>query len=79
MIINDRALKPAQIKRLFGIDQRTLKTMRTNPKSNGGDVPEFFTVCERPHYPADKFDVWFKRQKNKKAKSDFKVVKDNRA
>lgn len=34
------ALKPSKIKRLYGIDERTLRTMRENPKANKGDVPE---------------------------------------
>ena len=28
------ALKPSKIKRLYGIDERTLRTMRENPKAN---------------------------------------------
>ena len=76
------ALKPSQIKRLYGIDERTLKTMRDNPKANQSDVPEYFIVCNRPHYPADKFNIWFVRQKsrtNKTVKSVKLVTKDKRA
>ena len=58
-------LKPAKIKRLFGIDQRTLRTMRENPKANKGDVPKFIMICNRPHYPAADFDIWFQRQKQR--------------
>ena len=76
------ALKPSKIKRLYGIDERTLITMRENPKANKGDVPEYFIVCNRPHYPADKFEMWLQRQKkrtNKSANTAISAVKDKRA
>jgi len=76
------ALKPSKIKRLYGIDERTLRTMRENPKANKGDVPEYFIVCNRPHYPADKFEMWLQRQKkrtNKSANTAISAVIDKRA
>ena len=76
------ALKPSKIKRLYGIDERTLRTMRENPKANNGDVPEYFIVCNRPHYPADKFEMWLQRQKkrtNKSVNTVISAVKDKRA
>lgn len=70
------ALKPSKIKRLYGIDERTLKTMRDNPKANQGDVPEYFIVCNRPHYPADKFEMWLQRQKKRTNKTVNSVNSD---
>ena len=75
---NKLTLKPAQIRRRYGIEERTLRTMRENPNANEGDVPNWFPVCGRPHYPIADFDNWFERQKNKKnkrAKSAVAAVK----
>jgi len=72
----DLMLTPGQIKRRFGIDERTLKTMRQSNKANNGDVPKYFMICNRPHYPAADFDIWFQRQK---AKSDERAERAKRA
>ena len=70
--------KPAQIQRLFGIDQRTLRTMRENPNANNGDVPKYIPICNRPHYPAADFDIWFQRQRDRGAKSAILAVTPRR-
>jgi hypothetical protein len=72
------ALKPSKIKRLYGIDERTLKTMRDNPRANNGDVPEYFIVCNRPHYPSDKFQMWLQRQKKRTNKNVNTVISVNK-
>ena len=60
----------------YGFKPNTLKYMRENPKKNDGDVPTWFPIMNRPHYPTDQFDLWYERQKNKgvkSAKSDNKL------
>mgnify|MGYP003138039776 FL=1 len=64
----------------YGFKPNTLKYMRENPKANNGDVPTWFYVGNRPHYPTDQFDAWFHRQQNKGVKSakssnNIKLVK----
>jgi len=72
----DLMLTPGQIKRRFGIAERTLKTMRQNRRANNGDVPKFIMICNRPHYPAAEFDIWFQRQR---ARSDDAATNARRA
>lgn len=66
---------PNQIKRLFGINQRSLRTMRSNPKANNGDVPQWFPVNNRPHYPAALFDQWLQRQRKNGNIGDVAAVR----
>jgi hypothetical protein len=80
-----KVLTVDQIYKDYGYKPNTLKYMRTNPDANGGDVPNWFPVGNRPHYPEDQFDAWHNKQiqkaiqKNKKVKSvkSVKLVKSS--
>ena len=56
----------------YGYKPTTLKYLRQHPKKNNADVPYWFLVGNRPHYPTDQFEAWHLRQikKNRKDNSD---------
>ena len=56
----------------YGYKPTTLKYLRQHPKKNNGDVPYWYLIGNRPHYPTDQFDAWHLRQtkKNRKDNSD---------
>ena len=59
------------------LNQTHLKYFRKSLKKNNGDVPTWFPIMNRPHYPTDQFDLWYERQKNKGVKTAKSVNKLN--